>query len=63
MNNFLRLVVENYEENKEFGPEIINKMISLQEKIVPTDFILKVSNWIIGELGSSYYNGNPEKIS
>ncbi len=52
MNNFLKLVVENVEEDPTFGTEIIDKMTELLGKIVPTDFIIKAAAWIFGEIGS-----------
>ena len=30
-------------------------MIESVDKIVPTDFLIKAATWIIGEIGSSYY--------
>jgi hypothetical protein len=62
LNNFLRLVVENYQESHEFGEEIINKMKDLLQKNTPTDFVIRVAVWILGEIGSSYYSGTGEKL-
>jgi hypothetical protein len=62
LNNFLRLVVENYQESYEFGEEIINKMKELLQKNTPTDFVIRVAVWILGEIGSSYYSGNGEQL-
>lgn len=45
-------MVENCEEDPSFGTEIIQKMTELMKKIVPTDFIIKASVWILGEIGS-----------
>ena len=30
-------------------------MIELIEKIVPTDFVIKATSWVVGEIGSSCY--------
>jgi len=30
-------------------------MIELIDKVVPTDFVIKAVVWVIGEIGSSYY--------
>ena len=59
LNNFLKLVVENYTSNASFGEEIIEKMLELLDKVVPTDFVIKITTWIIGEIGSSYYAEDP----
>lgn len=48
LNNFLRLVIENYHSHENFGEEIVVKMIELLEKIVPTDFVIKAASWVIG---------------
>jgi hypothetical protein len=37
-------------------------MIELMDKIVPTDFVIKAVTWIIGEIGSSYYENDSEKL-
>lgn len=58
LNNFLKLVIENYNDNESFGKDIIIKMIELMDKIVPTDFVIKAVTWIIGEIGSSYYEND-----
>jgi hypothetical protein len=55
LNNFLRLVSENYNSHENFGEEIIVKMVELMDKITPTDFVIKAVTWIVGEIGSSYY--------
>ena len=49
----MKLVVENCEENPDFGAEIIEKMVELLDKITPTDFIIKAAVWIFGEIGSN----------
>ena len=59
LNNFLKLVVENCEEDEAFSQEIIGKMLQLMNKVVPTDFIIKAVSWILGEIGSSQ---EPQKI-
>jgi len=56
------LVVENYNSHQNFGEEIIIKMIELIDKIVPTDFVIKAVSWVIGEIGSSYYENDSEKL-
>ena len=38
-------------------------MIELLEKVVPTDFVVKIATWIIGEIGSSYYADDPDKLA
>lgn len=48
LNDFLRLVVESYTEEKAFGQEIITKMKELLNKNSPTDFIIKLAVWILG---------------
>lgn len=48
MNNFLRLVQENYTNQESFGEEIIVKMLELIDKIVPTDFVIKATSWVVG---------------
>lgn len=30
-------------------------MVELMDKITPTDFVIKAVTWIVGEIGSSYY--------
>lgn len=52
LNNFLKLVMENCDEDPSFVGEIIEKMKELLNKIVPTDFIIKISAWVFGEMGS-----------
>jgi len=37
-------------------------MIELIDKIVPTDFVIKAVSWVIGEIGSSYYENDSEKL-
>ncbi len=32
-------------------------MKDLLSKNTPTDFVIKVAVWILGEIGSSYYSG------
>lgn len=58
LNNFLRLVIENYHSHENFGEQIVVKMIELLEKIVPTDFVIKAAAWVIGEVGSDYYKND-----
>lgn len=58
LNNFLRLVIENYHSHENFGKQIVVKMIELLEKIVPTDFVIKAAAWVIGEVGSDYYKND-----
>ena len=36
-------------------------MLELTEKVVPTDFIIKVFAWILGEIGSNYV-ADPQRI-
>ena len=62
LNNFLRLVMENYNSHLNFGEEIVLKMIELIEKVVPTDFVLKAATWVIGEVGADYYRDSPDKL-
>lgn len=62
LNDFLRLVVENYNEAREFGAEIIAKMKGVLEKGGVTDFTVKLAVWILGEIGSSFYYGKPEQL-
>jgi AP-4 complex subunit epsilon-1 len=62
LNNFLRLVIENYRSNLSFGEEIVVKMIELIEKAVPTDFVIKAATWVIGEVGSDYYREDADKL-
>lgn len=52
MNSFLKLVMESCDEDPSFSPQIIIKMNELLDKVVPTDFIIEVSSWIFGEIGS-----------
>lgn len=52
LNNFLKLVMENCDEDPSFIGDIVEKMKELLNKIVPTDFIIKVSSWVFGEMGS-----------
>jgi hypothetical protein len=35
----------------------------LVDKIVPTDFVVKAASWVLGEIGSSYYSDDSEKLS
>lgn len=37
-------------------------MKELLSKNTPTDFIIKVAVWILGEIGSSVYTGNSEQL-
>lgn len=37
-------------------------MKQLLQKGPPTDFIIKVAVWILGEIGSSYYSANTEQL-
>jgi hypothetical protein len=37
-------------------------MKELLSKNTPTDFIIKVAVWILGEIGSSFYAGNSEQL-
>jgi AP-4 complex subunit epsilon-1 len=52
LNNFLKLVMEKCEEDPGFGEEIMGKMKELLTKVVPTDFIIKATVWVLGEIGS-----------
>ena len=38
-------------------------MIELIDKNVPTDFLIKAVSWVIGEIGSSFYAKDPDKLS
>ena len=40
--------MENCDEDPSFVAEIIEKMKELLNKIVPTDFIIKISGWVFG---------------
>lgn len=45
-----------------FGQEIVLKMNELIDKNGPTDFVIKVAVWVLGEIGSSFYAGNTEQL-
>lgn len=52
LNNYLKLVVENYNEDNEFGRLIIESNMNLLERVQPTDLIIKMVSWIFGEIGA-----------
>lgn len=35
----------------------------MMDKIVPTDFVIKAVTWVVGEIGSSYYANDSEKLA
>ena len=37
-------------------------MKELLQKNTPTDFVIRVAVWILGEIGSSYYLGNGDQL-
>ena len=53
LNNYIRLMNENYKENgNEFGEFIIDIYIDLLEKPNLSDNMVKLIVWVIGEIGS-----------
>lgn len=62
LNNYLKLVADNYQENQDFGTLIIDSNMSLLERVQPTDLIIKMVSWIFGEIGSSVYANNSEQL-
>lgn len=55
LNNYLKLVADNFKENQEFGTLIIQSNMSLLERVQPTGLIIKMVSWIFGEIGSHVY--------
>jgi AP-4 complex subunit epsilon-1 len=55
LNNFLKLIAENYQINGEaFGRFIIDTyMQTLNEKVLLADIVIKMIAWVIGEIGSA----------
>jgi AP-4 complex subunit epsilon-1 len=58
LNNYLKLVADNYKEDNEFGALIIQSNMSLLERVQPTDLIIKMISWIFGEIGSNVYGSD-----
>lgn len=57
LNNYIRLMNENYKENgNEFGEFIIDIYIDLLEKPNLSDNMVKLIVWVIGEIGSQTCN-------
>lgn len=55
LNNYLKLVIENFKDQPEFGNMIIESNMDLLSRVQPTDLIIKMVSWIFGEVGSSVY--------
>lgn len=64
LNNYLKLLNENYSlEGPDFGKLIIDKYIETIKKPNLSDITTKMISWVIGEIGSSIFANNTEKLS
>ena len=63
LNNYLKLLNENYIlEGEVFGVLIINQYLETLAKPHLSDITTKMISWVMGEIGSSIYQNNPDML-
>lgn len=63
LNNYLKLLNENYIlEGEVFGVLIINQYLETLAKPQISDITTKMISWVVGEIGSSIYQNNPDML-